>query len=79
MGLADIFGVYYPPTFAVYLVPLDAVATCEGRLRLEPARNNQRRRVRPASEYEIDKWSSASLREHLMRPHAEPKRELNFA
>jgi hypothetical protein len=62
-GLADIFGVYLPPTQSVYLVPIGAVADFEGRLRLEPTRNNQRRRVRPAADYEIDRWSLDSLQE----------------
>jgi hypothetical protein len=78
-GLADIFGVYFPPTAAVYLVPLDAIATCEGRLRLEPALNNQRKGIRLASEYEIDRWTSQSLRDHLRLVDAEPEPELNFA
>jgi hypothetical protein len=60
-GRADIFGVYFSPTGAVYLVPIWAVAEHEGRLRLLPARNNQRRRTRPAADFEIDRWSSASL------------------
>ena len=78
-GLADIFGVYFPPTSSVYLVPLDAIASFEGRLRLESARNNQRRRIRLAAEYEIDKWSPDSLRDQLKLTHAQPKRDLNFA
>jgi hypothetical protein len=57
IGLADIFGVYFPPTSAVYLVPVDAVAAFEGRLRLEPTRNNQRRLIRFAAEFEIDRWT----------------------
>jgi hypothetical protein len=61
-GLADIFGVYFPPNESVYLVPIDAVADTEGRLRLEPTRNNQRRRVRLAADYEIDRWTLDSLR-----------------
>jgi hypothetical protein len=79
VGLADIFGVYFPPTFAVYLLPLDAVAAFEGRLRLEPALNNQRKGIRLAAEYEIDRWSPQSLRDHLRLVDAEPERELNFA
>jgi hypothetical protein len=43
VGLADIFGVYFPPRQAIYLVPIDGVANFEGRLRLEPTRNNQQR------------------------------------
>lgn len=61
-GLADVFGVYFPPNRSVYLVPIEAVAEFEGRLRLEPTLNNQRRRVRLATEYEIDRWTKASLR-----------------
>jgi hypothetical protein len=61
-GLADIFGVYFPPNQTVYLVPIDGVANFEGRLRLEPTRNNQRRRVRMAAEFEIDRWKPDTLR-----------------
>ncbi len=67
VGLADIFGVYFPPSRAVYLVPIDAVAQFEGRLRLEPALNNQRRRIRRAADFEIDRWTADSLREILRR------------
>ncbi len=62
-GHADIFGVYFPPQQAVYLVPLDAVAETKGRLRLVPPRNNQRRGVRLAADYRIDRWTLDSLRE----------------
>jgi hypothetical protein len=62
-GLADVFGVYFPPTQGIYLIPIDAVAAFEGRLRLEPTRNNQKRRVRFADEYEIDRWSAAALQD----------------
>lgn len=79
VGLADIFGVYFPPTSAIYLVPLDAIAAFEGRLRLEPARNNQRRRIRLASDYEIDRWTPESLREHLETTLSKPEPELAFA
>lgn len=79
VGLADIFGVYFPPTSTVYLVPLDAVAAFEGRLRLEPARNNQRRRIRLAADFEIDRWTPESLREHLETALPKPEPELAFA
>jgi hypothetical protein len=62
-GLADVFGVYFPPRQSVYLVPIDGVANFEGRLRLEPTRNNQKRGIRFAAEFEIDRWSMDSLRE----------------
>jgi PD-(D/E)XK nuclease superfamily protein len=63
VGLADIFGVYFPREESVYLVPIGAVADTQGRLRLEPARNNQKRRVRMAVEFEIGIWTPASLAE----------------
>jgi PD-(D/E)XK endonuclease len=66
-GLADIFGVYFPPTQRVYLIPIGAVAAFEGRLRLEPTRNNQKRHVRFADEFEIDRWSAAALRGVIAR------------
>ena len=56
VGRAELFGVYFPGTGAVYLVPVSEVGLSEGRLRVEPTRNNQRRRVRLASDYEIDRW-----------------------
>jgi PD-(D/E)XK endonuclease len=56
-GLADIFGVFFPLNERVYLVPVDAVAPSEGRLRVQPTRNNQRRRIRDAAEFEVYKWS----------------------
>jgi hypothetical protein len=61
LGLADVFGVYFPPTQTVYLVPIAAVPGFEGRLRLEPTRNNQRKRVRLATQYELDRWTEESL------------------
>lgn len=57
---ADVFGVYFPPNDTVYLVPVGAFNT-EGRLRLEPTRNNQRRRVRFAQEFELERWTSEAL------------------
>ena len=68
IGLADIFGVYLPPRDSMYLVPIDAVADTEGRLRLEPARNNQQRRVRLAVDYEVERWTADALREVAVRP-----------
>lgn len=56
-GLADLFGVYFPPSDQVFLAPIEAVAATEGRLRLEPPRNNQRKGIRLASDFEIDAWS----------------------
>lgn len=68
-GLADVFGVYFPPAQSVYLVPIDAVAEFEGRLRLDPPLNNQRKGIRFASDFEIDRWSPEALREIASRAH----------
>jgi PD-(D/E)XK endonuclease len=77
-GLADIFGVYFPPTEAVYLVPIDAVADFEGRLRLEPARNNQKRRVRFAVDYAVDRWTLERLREVAINVRRSTELEVGF-
>lgn len=60
-GLADVFGVSLPPD-SVYLVPLHSVGGFVGRLRLEPTRNNQKRGVRFAAEFEIGRWTDEKLR-----------------
>jgi hypothetical protein len=60
-GLADVFGVYFPPNDSIFLVPLDGVAGFNGRLRLEPTRNNQRRGIRLAADFEIDRWTPERL------------------
>ena len=61
-GLADAFGVYAPWEAQVYLVPVREVTTYVLSLRTEPPLNNQRRRVRFAADYRIDRWSDARLR-----------------
>ena len=79
VGLAHIFSVYFPPMRSVYLVPLDAVGGYRGYLRLEPARNNQQRKVRFAADYEIDRWSLGQLLEVKRSAEALAEPELNFA
>ncbi len=68
IGVADVFGVFFPPNQSVYLVPIDGVANFKGRLRLDPTRNNQRRGVRMATDFEIDRWTQAALRELVADP-----------
>jgi len=77
--LADIFAVYFPPSDSVYLVPIDAVAEFEGRLRLEPARNNQRRRTRPAADFALDRWTEEGLREVALEAGARAEPDPSFA
>jgi hypothetical protein len=56
-GLADLFGIYFPPSDDVFLVPVEAVARTEGRLRFEPTRNNQQKGIRLAADFEIGAWT----------------------
>ena len=60
-GRADIFGVSAPGLPSVYVVPVSAVARSEGRLRLEPTANMQRKKVRPAEAYAMERWEPESL------------------
>jgi hypothetical protein len=54
IGQIDAFAVYCLATSGVYLVPIEAVPNRRrGALRVAPPRNNQRRRVRLAADYEI--------------------------
>ena len=53
-GEVDFFGVYCSETEGVYLVPIaELPVRRQGTLRVEPAKNCQRKFIRPASEYEI--------------------------
>jgi PD-(D/E)XK nuclease superfamily protein len=79
VGLAHIFGVYFPPKKSVYLVSLDAVGGFRGYLRLGPARNNQQRKVRFAADFEIDRWSVEQLLNVKRGAEAAAEPELNFA
>jgi PD-(D/E)XK endonuclease len=79
VGLAHIFGVYFPPLKSLYLVPLDAVGNFRAYLRLKPARNNQKRKINFASDFEIERWNIESLREVQEEASLTPEPELNFA
>jgi hypothetical protein len=60
-GLADLFGVHFPEDGSVYLVPVAEASTFVFNLRTQPTLNNQRRGVRFASDYAVDRWSPDSL------------------
>jgi hypothetical protein len=67
-GQVDYFGVHCPETDGVYLVPIEHLeAKNVACLRVEPTRNGQRKRIRPASLYEI---GSVRVRSRVIR--AEP-------
>jgi hypothetical protein len=52
LGEVDAFAVYCPETGDVYLVPIEDINTQQVcTLRLDPAKNNQTRRVRWAAQY----------------------------
>jgi hypothetical protein len=54
LGQIDYWGVHCPETGGVYLVPIaDAFVRERAALRVEPSRNNQRRHIRLASDYQI--------------------------
>jgi PD-(D/E)XK endonuclease len=60
LGEVDYFGVYCVDTRGVYLIPIqDAPLRREGALRVDPPRNNQRKFIRYAAQYEIGRaWTS---------------------
>lgn len=62
LGLADVLAVYFPPDRSIYLVPVADACGFNGRLRVSPPRSNQRRGVRFAADYAIDRWSREDLR-----------------
>jgi hypothetical protein len=60
-GEVDYFAVYCPQTTGVYLIPIsDLPVRVQGALRVTPPRNNQRRNIRFAADYEIAKVSVVS-------------------
>jgi hypothetical protein len=77
-GVADVFGVYFPSRDAVYVVPIDAVAECEGRLRLDPPLNNQRKGIRLAVDLGMRRLSAAKFA-GLIEAAADTCRTLEFA
>ena len=70
LGLAELFAVYLAAHDSVFLVPVGMVPGHLGRLRLEPTKNNQRRGVRFAAEFEIDRWDRERLEALLPATHA---------
>ncbi len=52
-GQVDFFGVYCPETDGVYLVPAEELGLRACALRVVPTKNNQAKKVRWASEFEL--------------------------
>jgi hypothetical protein len=64
LGEIDYFAVYCRQTGGVYLVPIQAVPLRrQASLRVDPARNCQRRRIRLAADYEVGRIPIGSPRE----------------
>jgi hypothetical protein len=62
-GQVDYFAVYCPETSSVYLVPISELpGTRQAFLRVDPPRNQQRRRIRFATPYEIARVATEGLR-----------------
>jgi PD-(D/E)XK nuclease superfamily protein len=62
-GQVDFFAVYCPETRSVYLIPIEDVPLkVAAYLRVHPPRNNQRRRIRMAADYEIARVTTEGLR-----------------
>ncbi|MDQ3381547.1 MAG: group I intron-associated PD-(D/E)XK endonuclease [Actinomycetota bacterium] len=61
-GQIDYFGVYCLDSGGVYLVPIDEITTTwMAMLRVDPARNGQRKRIRLAADYQIGTVSVPAL------------------
>jgi hypothetical protein len=60
-GRADFIAVYVGTLDRVFVVPVDDCPSYRGYLRLNAARNNQRRRVRLAEDYAFDGWAERIL------------------
>jgi hypothetical protein len=58
-GRADLIAVYASPLARVFMVPVDDCPSYTGYLRLDPTRNNQRRRVRLADDYAFETWAES--------------------
>jgi len=67
-GEVEFFAVFCPETGGVYLIPIEDLPThCEARLRIEPPRNAQKRRIRHAAQYEIARLPVAARAELAAR------------
>jgi hypothetical protein len=52
-GQVELFGVFCPDNDKVYLVPVKDVPQNAAFLRIEPPKNNQKKRIRWATDYEV--------------------------
>ena len=55
-GRVDLMAVYVPPLDRAFVMPVAECPSFRCYLRLEPARNNQVRRVKLAEDYTFERW-----------------------
>ena len=55
VGEVEYFAVFCPEVSEVYLIPAEDLDVLQGSLRMTPAKNGQRKRIRLASSYRISK------------------------
>jgi hypothetical protein len=55
-GRADVIGVHVASLSRIFMVPVDDCPVYMGVLRLDAPRNNQRRGVRFAEDYALERW-----------------------
>lgn len=58
-GQVDFFGVFCPSNGRVYLIPLTDLAKHAAFLRIEATKNNQKKRIRWAKDYELASTSNS--------------------
>lgn len=55
-GRAEVIAVHVSDLDRLFIVPVDECPSSKGYLRLDRPRNNQRRRVRLAADYTLERW-----------------------
>ncbi len=58
-GRAEVIAVRVTDPERLFMVPVEMCPTSKGYLRLDQPRNNQRRRIRLAADYEFESWVRA--------------------
>ena len=69
-GSADLFGVYCRELDKVYLIPVESVGKSRGAVRVESPKNNQQRRIRWASDFELRAGLAHLVEQRFCKPQA---------
>jgi PD-(D/E)XK endonuclease len=65
-GRADVLAVHVASISRVFIVPVDDCPVYTGILRLDAPRNNQRRGVRFAEDYALERWLESQMSSRLV-------------